>query len=219
MMSYRFRSLITIMLFAIMFSLSGCMALGKVSGGGWLEGAEGGKANLGFNAAQCEVGFIGGSFTYHDKKADKLQIHGDVTNAGLCHGNPSDYDKDLGKCNSCRAIWGGSTLLGCTAYQVEFDYVTQGKAKDTGTGFACVVDCGEGSKALADALYIELDYGYINSGPLSGGNIKAQSCTCTDGLNNDEDEFSDDLDVDCQDEAGIYNPNGDEDIYQPFEVL
>lgn len=206
MLAMKFRNAISIFTLAAVFSLSGCMALGKVSGGGWMEGAEGGRANLGFTAAQCAEGWIDGSFTYHDRKADKLQIHGAITNAGLCQG---DYDSDLGMCDYCEAIWGGSTLAGCASYQVEFDYVTQGKVKDTGTGFACVVDCGEGINAVFDdGLYIELDTGYSNFGPLMGGNIQAHTCTCTDGLDNDGDGYIDENDPDC------VSPNGSENTWQ-----
>ncbi len=76
-----------------------------------------------------------------------------------------------------------------------------------------------------DALIIALDgegtFDYFNMGFLSGGNVQAETCTCTDGLDNDEDGVdgpgplnADEDDIDCQFEGGLYNPNGDEDIPQ-----
>ena len=55
---------------AVLLSVTGCEIPGKVTGGGFMDGAGGGKANLGFNATQCElVGESTGRVNYHDKSA------------------------------------------------------------------------------------------------------------------------------------------------------
>jgi hypothetical protein len=46
---------------------------------------------------------------------------------------------------------------------------------------------------------------------LSGGNVQAQTCSCTDGIDNDGDGFTDFNDEDCAD------ANGDENVPQIIE--
>ena len=110
-------------LIGITVALSGC---NKVTGGGWIAGVNGGKANFGFQA-QCQEetvdfgfgemlmpGFYEGQFQYRDNSA-YVGFHGDINIAvgalfdGTCadlvdffreNGDPANFSEFSGECVS-----------------------------------------------------------------------------------------------------------------------
>ena len=130
--------------------LSGCVATGKVTGGGWVESSGGeGKANFGFCAARTLLGDTSGKFTYRDKNAG-VSMSGDITFA---------------------AHAGDGTYFLSGTYRS-----TNPKDPGSGAWEARVEDDGEPGIG-GDSFAIEITSGpffpYSNSGDLGGGNIQA----------------------------------------------
>lgn len=198
-------------------SLSACSEPGgpiisevKMTGGGWIpsvSGNEKDKANFGFNAAKCDTAIpVVGHFNYHDKYAEGFQpqgvkMNGVITEVVLCvNTSPSN-------CMICPP----------NSFEAEIEYrSTNPKNKGEGVFFACVVDNGEGANAPDDDMGI-IDVmsgpyaGYFNEGAVQG-NIQFHTCTCTDGIDNDEDGLIDEGDDSCADpETGDFDPNADEE--------
>lgn len=143
------------------FAFSGCGQF--VTGGGWLQGHDGGKATFGFvfNNTDDQGLFQG---TYHDPSAD-VMVRFD--------GGSPNYD------------------FAAHHYVVNVNWVEQGKrqctdndkaAACTGTGVLYAVDNGEPGVSEDDYISITL-FGfhggtYSNSGTIGGGNIQDHA---TDG--------------------------------------
>lgn len=196
-----------------------CKIPGKVTGGGTLPSAAPtatakDKANFGFNAAQCvQDGPVDGKVNYVDKK-DGVKFNGNITDAGECV--TDDIPPEF--CGFCESLFEDSRIAGRLGnsiedngrsglYQVEFDYKsTNPKAPGTGAGIACVGDSAE-FDLLAVSITSGPYSGYFNSEEISGGNIQAHDCTCTDGVDNDGDGCVDAEDPGCQGPTGL---NGDE---------
>ncbi len=153
--------------------VSGCIAEGKVTGGGWILGSDGiRKANYGFNSSSCD-GEVKGNFNYHDKAAG-IKINGAVTATGQCVNSTDATDTNTNCSNTCSV----------GEYVVEFDYESKSQSSPgNGSGVACLTDGGNGNSADSVVVFLGSGpfAGYINSQDVSGGNIKAHNCPGTNG--------------------------------------
>ena len=180
-----------IALIALLFlaGMSGCAGPVKVTGGGTMpsaiDGESGLNANFGFNGMGCPgIGYnwnITGHFNYLDKYAEisydecsgGVKLNGEVIDAAACDG--SLYVPSF--CYDCTGFVGDEPY-----YAVIFSYASTNPKcghRETGEGFACVKDNGEGANAEPDEACIEITEGpyagYTNCGEVQG-NIKARPC-------------------------------------------
>lgn len=167
----------TMMMFGLAAAMTmvGCEIPGKVTGGGFMDGSKGGKANLGFNATQCElVGESTGRVNYHDKSAG-VKVNGSVLDAGFCSPDsavlqftPNGILIEL--CSFCFP----------NEYEVFFDYTSTNPAvPGGGQGLVCLRDDGEGGGDLDNAfvfLYSGAYAGYFNGDTGWQGNIQGHEC-------------------------------------------
>ena len=211
-----------------MFVLAGCKIPGKVTGGGQLPSANSGSAKnravFAFNAAQCvEEGPLSGKFNYADK-AEAIKFNADIIAVSECISDP-DLEDDCEFCDDFFLEQQFSTAQNFRpatesngrsgTYEIEFDYrSTNPRNSGNGLGIACVLDTdGEfDGGPLLDSIALQISSGpfdgYQNQGEISRGNIQAHDCTCTDGVDNDDDGCVDADDPGCQGSDGL---NGDED--------
>jgi hypothetical protein len=140
----------TLVLLIVVLALvgAGCLVpADHVTGGGFIEGADEGTANFGFNV-KCAGEDTKGHLTYHD---------GDIKIKGTI---------DACKYVKVERVW---TL------KVMGDWVPQGKTDLDGGRFA-IMGTDEGEPGIGDEFTIKLKTGietvYENSGELLGGNIQ-----------------------------------------------
>lgn len=147
---------------------------GKVTGGGFVQKADGSRANFGFNASSCD-GPVSGNFNYHDRTAagfdGGVKMNGAVIEANQCD--------EAGGC-SLAGAGPGDPKCPYEGYGVTVGYKsTNPKVPGTGTAGACVVDNGEGKNSTGDLLGLAVDSGpyagYFLSGTVKG-NIQAHAC-------------------------------------------
>lgn len=169
---------------AVAFLSFGCEYNGKVTGGGSMDGINGGKANFGFNASQCldkdDNFVVKGNLNYHDKGVG-VKLKGDVTNAGLCAVDGDVFDGGS-QCNTADGI--GACFGG--EHEVQFNYDSKNPAvPGSGTGVACLSDGGEGVNVGGGTFGADSVYVQINSGPYAGyanfqvginGNVQDHAC-------------------------------------------
>ena len=149
----------------------GIYLVGKVTGGGWVTTPDGGKANFGFNASNCEDPTIAvGQFNFHDMTfaGGAVKMKGKLLKVGQC-----DFD-------------GGCTDADATATCPKGGYVfkvayrsTNPKLPGEGEAAACVVDNGEGIHGEADVVSFAVKTGPFEGYEISGiakGNIQAHTC-------------------------------------------
>ncbi len=136
------RKLLLIMALATMVVIgTGCA--GKYTGGGWIEGAEGGKANFGFNMQSDGLGGVKGQVQFHDHSND-VKFHGVV----------DDME------------WSSSSGTGA-------GIATVNPGGETGPFEIYVEDNGEpGNMGSEDYIEVWLWTGYSHGGYLGGGNIQ-----------------------------------------------
>jgi hypothetical protein len=167
-------------------ALVGCAEPGFFSVGGWIPGAEGGKANFGGYVDACNFPTTYGHLTYHDK-GYPLRLEGHVTGGAQC---VNDGGEPSAACVQCQAV--AIDKLGWSSFPVadlgyaEITYRSQDKRNNPGTGtaFVCVADFGEGANADdPDFLYINVETGpyggYENWGEVKG-NINQEDCPYID---------------------------------------
>ncbi len=171
-------------------TLSGCAKLdGRVTAGGTLNSQGGdGKAVFTAHAARCD-GEISGRVNYQDKSAIDWQQMGGVafnakvSDAGLCSEDPVAPDGLEDETRHCKQDI-------CTEgmFQVEFNYnSTNPAAPGEGSGFACMIDIGEGVKSgfgangILNVMLLESGpyQGYHNAGTM-GGNVQVHDCPSSD---------------------------------------
>lgn len=224
---------------------SGCVGIpAKITGGGSMASTSDDpkhKAHIGFTATDCNSNEIfdgTGQLNYIDKKAPGfdggVKFHGDILEANQC---AVEGATDLGLgCVFCAfalaeedpfgAQWTPEQALVVLA-EAEFKGIvveyrsTNPKVPGDGIAVLCAADFGEGGGGLNDfAILANIDEaegpyeGYFNVSPVKG-NVQMHSCTCSDGIDNDDDGVTDEADLDCQFEDGSYNANGDEDTSDP----
>jgi hypothetical protein len=143
------KMIIISLLVVVALLLSGCMAPGKVTGGGWVASSVDGKANFGFCAAQNSCGDTSGKFTYRDKNAG-VSMSGDITFAA--HAGDGTYILS-GTFRSTNPKIAGSGVLSATV-------------QDNG-------EPGIGGDYFAIEITQGTWVGYSNDGELGGGNIQA----------------------------------------------
>jgi hypothetical protein len=145
----------------------GCEVPGKVTGGGFMDGAAGGRANLGFNADQCDDTVAAtGHVNFHDKSVG-VKANGSVLDAGFC--SPVEFSSN----EECSFCFDGE-------YEVFFAYDSKNPANPGGgEGLACLRDDGEGGGDLDNAfvyLYSGVYAGYFNGDTGWQGNIQGHDC-------------------------------------------
>lgn len=145
----------------------GCEVPGKVTGGGFMDGAAGGRANLGFNADQCDESVAAtGHVNFHDKSVG-VKANGGVLDAGFC--SPVLLSSN----EQCSFCFDGE-------YEVFFAYDSTNPANPGGgEGLACLRDDGEGGGDLDNAfvyLYSGVYAGYFNGDTGWQGNIQGHDC-------------------------------------------
>ena len=155
---------------ALMMTM-GCEVPGKVTGGGFMDGAAGGRANLGFNADQCDESVAAsGHVNFHDKSVG-VKANGGILDAGFCSG--TDFVENNGLIEICSFCFAGE-------YEIFFDYTsTNPGVSGGGTGLACLRDDGEGGGDLDNAfvyLYSGVYAGYFNGDSGWQGNIQGHDC-------------------------------------------
>ena len=160
---------------AALLSITGCEIPGKVTGGGFMDGAGGGKANLGFNATQCElVGESTGRVNYHDKSAG-VKVNGSVLDAGFC-----SPDTAVVQFTPQGAVIEICSFCFPNEYEVFFSYESTNPAvPGGGEGLICLRDDGEGQGDLDNAfvfLYSGVYGGYFNGDTGWQGNIQGHDC-------------------------------------------
>ncbi|WP_158678884.1 MULTISPECIES: hypothetical protein [unclassified Pseudoalteromonas] len=179
-----------LLILGAMTTLSGCAKLdGRVTAGGTLHSQGGdGKAVFTAHAARCD-GDIKGRVNYQDKTAIDWQQFGgiafkaNVTGAGLCSEDPVAPDGLEDETRHCKQDI-------CTEgmFQVEFNYdSTNPAAPGEGTGFACMMDIGEGinsgfgANGILNVMLLESGpyQGYHNAGTMSG-NVQVHDCPSSD---------------------------------------
>jgi hypothetical protein len=164
-------------------ALVGCAEPGFFSVGGWIPGAEGGKANFGGYVDACNLSDPIGHFTYHDKGIP-LRLEGHVTDGAKCDVfQEGPISEECARCQITAAIilQDPGAALGDDLGYAEITYRSLDKRNNPGVGtaFMCIADYGEGANASADFLYIEVmdgPYdGYVNSGEVQG-NVHEEDC-------------------------------------------
>jgi hypothetical protein len=141
--------------------LTGC----RLTGGGWMAGADGGRATFGFDLA-CRDGWFVGEWTYHDKAAG-LNLHGTVTpTSGLW--DPFEWTESGYPCEDTTAPGSIDLPLVYTARPCR-DVCEEGHL------YVSATDTGRAGPDKGDYLSIEVFDGpaafYENSGVLRGGNL------------------------------------------------
>jgi hypothetical protein len=145
-----------------MVVLSGCSLI-SARGGGWMEGADSGKATFGFGI-QCneKSGFLKGAWVYHDKGSD-VNIHGKLTDdsGGWDGGIPCDMTFAMDRQGFLKV-----------------EYVAR-PSGDIGTGLVKLVDGDLNGPDKEDWLKVKLltgaDAPYENYKELGGGNLKVET--------------------------------------------
>jgi hypothetical protein len=181
-----YRLVLSLFFFSALLALTGCPDVesvdGKVTGGGWVESASGGKlASFGFNADSCINDGNGlGRFNFHDKNAG-VKMNGHITGAWEC----VEDGPGLGGLD-CK--YAGSSLnLDAPSYEFSLLYRST-NPKNPGTGLAearvSVKDNGEGARAAKKNLDKDFFSIEVTGGPYAGytldgfvrGNIQAHAC-------------------------------------------
>lgn len=177
--------------FALVGSLAALMSVSachEIKGGGWLEGAYGGKATFGFQA-KCRIADLGfgepgpafheGQFQFHDKRAG-VSFHGDLNFwiAGFSpepqtckentenSGDPLNEGRFVGTCFSQPGKVEGTMVVTIA------DNGTPGELSDDLIGvYATCTDTG--TPYSTSAGYLEPFPGFVipNGVPIGGGNI------------------------------------------------
>lgn len=160
--------------------LSSC-EVAKYTGGGTIPGADGGKANFGFNINTCKDPMTS-NVLYRDKNSE-VALMGWVMDAEDCkHGGwMCDLCRDIGRsrfhCGD-RAKFKAAAKIGYTSKnpRVPDDYDNPEKQK----AVLCISDKGEGANAKKpDVVAIKILSGpfapYINCGRVKG-NIQKHEC-------------------------------------------
>jgi len=200
----------------------GCAYPAKFSGGGWIPSTSGGskdKANVGFNAADCDPSgtAASGHFNFHDKMAagfaalGGVKFGGFVDDAGECTADTGAAGLVVACDQTGIAVPVGFCAPDASNLGVDIVYVsTNPKNPGEGVAVACVHDGGEGGSSSGDLFAVRVltgpFTGYVNSGQIKG-NMQQGICSCTDGIDNDGDTFVDDADPGCN---LIDGPNGSE---------
>ena len=158
---------LSLMCAAALLIVPGCEVPGKVTGGGFMDGAKDGKANLGMNADGCdEGGAVSGNVNYHDKSSG-VKVNGSVLDAGFC--SPVLFSSN----EQCSFCFDGE-------YEVFFSYDSTNPANPgSGEGLVCLRDDGEGQGDLDNAfvfLYSGPYSGYFNGDTGWQGNIQGHDC-------------------------------------------
>lgn len=149
----------SLLLLVVAFALLASACFGFATGGGWIDGKEGGKATFGFNAeVECDKGEVTsatGQVTYHDRSVG-LKLKGTITGGGFfgeCGDDPEN------------SVW---------AHGV---WRQQGRSDEFTGGLFAIQVTDNGEPGTEDWLKIEVfDFEefelYVNSGVLHGGNIQ-----------------------------------------------
>ncbi len=151
--------------------LSAC----SLTGGGWMPGADSGKATLGFNLVCNETsGFMNGSWTYHDK-ASGVNIGGTLTD--------TSGSVDLQALINDEVLVPGPIPCGVSIQEAETLFALMYTARpshDTGWAIIIATDTGRTGPNKGDGFAIQLFDSaltpwYENEQTLSGGNLTVGS--------------------------------------------